>query len=83
MPLILKVSLGEATSRNDFQFKIYLLEWVELEDTYQLSAVSTLQDAVHTIIKFLGLGPANATEKVPEGTHTHTLLCSGEFGDLI
>lgn len=55
------------------------LEWVELEDTYQLSAVNTLQDAVHTIIKFLGLGPANMTEKVAEGTHTHTLLCSGEF----
>ena len=54
-------------------------EWVELEDTYQLSAVNTLQDAVQTIIKFLGLGPANMTEKVAEGTHTHTLLCSGEF----
>lgn len=55
------------------------IEWVELEDTYQLSAVNTLQDAVHTIIKFLGLGPANLTEKVAEGTHTHTLLCSGKF----
>lgn len=61
-----------------------ILEWVELEDTYQLSAVSTLQDAVQTIIKFLGLGPANATEKVAEGTHTHTLLCSGKLtGDFI
>lgn len=54
-------------------------EWVEAEDTYALSAVNTLPDAVQTIIKFLGLGPANATEKVPEGTHTHTILCSGEF----
>ncbi|CAO1419178.1 unnamed protein product [Diamesa tonsa] len=54
-------------------------EWVEVEDTYQLSAVNTLQDAVQTIIKFLGLGPANASEKVSEGTHTHTLLCSGVF----
>lgn len=53
------------------------LEWVELEETYSLSAVNTLQDAVHTIIKFLGLGPANSTEKVAEGTHTHTLVCSG------
>lgn len=56
---------------------LFILEWVELEDTYQLSAVQTLQDAVQTIIKFLGLGPANVTEKVAEGTHTHTLLCSG------
>jgi Coatomer subunit gamma-1 C-terminal appendage platform len=57
-------------------------EWVELEDTYQLSAVNTLQDAVHTIIKFLGLGPAKSTEKVAEGTHTHTLLCSGKFSSI-
>lgn len=55
------------------------LEWVELEETYSLSAVNTLQDAVHTIIKFLGLGPANSTEKVTEGTHTHTLVCSGKL----
>lgn len=57
----------------------YSTEWVELEETYALSAVSTLQEAVQTIIKFLGLGPANATEKVAEGTHTHTLVCSGEI----
>uniref|UniRef100_A0A1A9W9I9 Coatomer subunit gamma n=1 Tax=Glossina brevipalpis TaxID=37001 RepID=A0A1A9W9I9_9MUSC len=54
-------------------------EWVEAEDTYSLSAVHTLQDAVNTIIKFLGLGPANLSEKVSEGTATHTLLCSGTF----
>lgn len=65
-----------ANSLNNAKKNIFL-EWVELEDTYQLSAVNTLQDAVHTIIKFLGLGPANATEKVAEGAHTHTLLCSG------
>lgn len=59
------------------------LEWVEVEDTYQLSAVNTLQDAVQTIIKFLGLGPANASEKVSEGTHTHTLLCSGMILSMI
>ncbi|XP_075147641.1 coatomer subunit gamma-like [Haematobia irritans] len=54
-------------------------EWVEAEDTYSLSAVNTLQEAVNTIIKFLGLGPANLSEKVPEGVATHTLLCSGTF----
>lgn len=56
----------------------FFKEWVEVEDTYALSAVNSLQEAVHTILKFLGLGPANSTEKVPEATHTHTLLCSGE-----
>lgn len=54
-------------------------EWVEAEDTYALSAVNTMQDAVNTILKFLGLGAANMSEKVQEGTHTHTLLCSGIF----
>ncbi|XP_067619303.1 coatomer subunit gamma [Eurosta solidaginis] len=54
-------------------------EWVEAEDTYSLSAVSTLQEAVNTILKFLGLGAANLSENVAEGTHTHTLLCSGVF----
>lgn len=53
-------------------------EWVEAEDAYVLSAVNTLQDAVNSILKFLGLSPASMTEKVAEGVHTHTLLCSGE-----
>lgn len=56
-----------------------LAEWVEAEDTYSLSAVNTLQEAVNTIIKFLGLAPANLSEKVPEGVATHTLLCSGRI----
>lgn len=51
--------------------------WVELEDTYALSAVGTLQEAVNTILKFLGLGAANMTERVNDGVHTHSLLCAG------
>lgn len=58
---------------------LLFLEWVEAEDTFSLSAVNTLQEAVNTIIKFLGLAPANLSEKVPEGVATHTLLCSGTF----
>ncbi|XP_034665165.1 coatomer subunit gamma [Drosophila subobscura] len=54
-------------------------EWLQAEDTFVLSAVTTLQDAVNTIVKILGLGSANLSEKVPEGTHLHTLLCSGTF----
>lgn len=49
-----------------------------MEDIYELSAVNTLQEAVNTILKFLSLAPANLSEKVSEGVHTHTLLCSGE-----
>ncbi|KAL5284673.1 COPG1 family protein [Megaselia abdita] len=54
-------------------------EWVEAEDTFALSTVSTIQEAVNSILKFLGLGPSQNTETVAEGTHTHTLLCSGTF----
>lgn len=49
-----------------------------MEDIYELSAVNTLQEAVNTILKFLGLSPANLSEKVNEGVHTHTLLASGK-----
>lgn len=50
-----------------------------MEDTYELSAVSTLQDAVNTILKFLGLGADSGSGKVNQGVHTHTLLSSGEL----
>lgn len=60
-----------------FYFNIQFLAWVEVEDTYALAAVSTLQEAVNTILKFLALGAANMSERVNEGVHTHTLLCSG------
>lgn len=53
-------------------------EWVELEDTYELSAVNTLQDAVNTILKFLGLAADTGTGKVNQGVHTHRLDSSGE-----
>lgn len=56
-----------------------LLEWVELEETYQLATVHTLQEAVQTIIKFLGLASVNNTERVAEGSQTHALMCSGKF----
>ncbi|XP_019551575.2 coatomer subunit gamma [Aedes albopictus] len=54
-------------------------EWVEAEDTFVLSTVNSLQEAVNTILKFLGLAPANLSEKVADGAHTHQLLCSGTF----
>ncbi|XP_037945317.1 coatomer subunit gamma isoform X2 [Teleopsis dalmanni] len=72
----------QKTKKNNFQVvwdAADTKEWVEAEDTYSLAAVNTLQEAVNTILKFLGLGAANLSDTVPEGTHTHTLLCSGTF----
>lgn len=57
---------------------IIFLEWVEAEDTFALSTVNNLQEAVNTVVKFLGLGVANATENVSETAKTHTLFCSGK-----
>ncbi|KAH8258294.1 hypothetical protein KR038_009302 [Drosophila bunnanda] len=72
----------QKTRKNNFQVAWDAAdseEWLQAEDTFVLSAVTTLQDAVNTIVKILGLGAANLSENVPEGTHLHTLLCSGTF----
>lgn len=53
--------------------------YIEVEDTYQLTATATLEDAVRNIVQFLGLQPAERTDKVPEGKSTHTLLLAGVF----
>lgn len=50
---------------------------VEKEDTYSLSSMNTLDEAVKNIIQFLGLAAAERTDQVPEGKSTHTLLLSG------
>lgn len=52
---------------------------VEMVDTYSLSSMATLDEAVKNIIQFLGLQPADRTDKVPEGKTTHTLLLAGKF----
>lgn len=51
----------------------------ELEDTYALSSVSTLDEAVKNIIQFLGMQPCERSEKVPEGKTSHTLYLAGMF----
>lgn len=53
--------------------------FVEKEDTYSLSSFNTLEEAVKNIIHFLGLQPAERTDKVAEGKSTHTLLLAGMF----
>lgn len=53
-------------------------DFIEMEDTYSLSSMSTLEEAVKNIIQFLGLQPAERSDKVPEGKSTHTLLLAGK-----
>lgn len=52
---------------------------VEMEDTYALSSMNTLEEAVKNIIQFLGLQPAERSDKVPEGRTTHTLFLAGMY----
>ncbi|XP_017780658.1 PREDICTED: coatomer subunit gamma [Nicrophorus vespilloides] len=52
---------------------------VEMEETYSLASMSTLEEAVKNIIQFLGLQPAERSDKIPEGKTTHTLLLAGIF----
>lgn len=51
----------------------------ELEDTYSLSSMSTLEEAVKNIISFLGMQPAERSDRVPEGKSSHTLFLAGVF----
>lgn len=49
----------------------------ELEDTFSLSTIKTLEDAVKQVSQFLGLQPCERSDKVPEGKNSHTLLLAG------
>lgn len=51
----------------------------ELEDTYALSSMKTLEEAVKNITQYLGLQPCERSDKVPEGKSAHALLLSGKF----
>lgn len=74
--ILIKTKSYQMNKKNIF---FSLAAWVELEDTYELSAVNTLQDAVNTILKYLGLAAADTSGKVNQGVHTHTLVSSGKF----
>ncbi|KAK7588230.1 hypothetical protein V9T40_005475 [Parthenolecanium corni] len=51
----------------------------EEEDTYALSSMSSLEEAVQNIISFLGMQPAERSDKVTQGKSSHTLLLAGTF----
>ncbi|XP_059169133.1 coatomer subunit gamma-2-like [Physella acuta] len=51
----------------------------ELEDTYALSTMSTIEEAIKNIIQYIGLQPCERSDKVPEGKSSHTLFLAGVF----
>ncbi|XP_013409237.1 coatomer subunit gamma-2-like [Lingula anatina] len=51
----------------------------EIEDTYALSSMKSLQEAVKTIIQFMGMQPCERSDKIPEGKSSHTLYLAGVY----
>ncbi|NXM74968.1 COPG2 protein, partial [Serilophus lunatus] len=49
----------------------------EKEETFALSSIKTLDEAVNNIIKFLGMQPCERSDKVPENKNSHTLYLAG------
>lgn len=51
----------------------------QVEETYNLSSVSTIESAVQSIISFLGMQPADRSDKVQTDKSSHTLFLAGMF----
>lgn len=51
----------------------------EITETFELSTVKTLQDAITELSEFLGMQPVDKSEKVPVGKSKHSLFLSGKF----
>ncbi|MEE6481754.1 hypothetical protein FKM82_012956, partial [Ascaphus truei] len=51
----------------------------EKEETFALSSIKTLEEAVNNIIKFLGMQPCERSDKVPENKNSHVLYLSGVY----
>uniref|UniRef100_A0A8C6Z4C1 Coatomer subunit gamma n=1 Tax=Nothoprocta perdicaria TaxID=30464 RepID=A0A8C6Z4C1_NOTPE len=51
----------------------------EKEETFTLSSIKTLEEAVTNIVKFLGMQPCERSDKVPDNKNSHTLYLAGVF----
>jgi len=51
----------------------------EMEETFALSSMSSLEEAVNKITHFMGLQPCERSDRVPEGKSSHTLLLAGVY----
>ncbi|XP_063610262.1 coatomer subunit gamma-2-like [Penaeus indicus] len=51
----------------------------ELEDTFALSAMSSLEEAVTQVTQFLGMHPCDRSDRIPEGKSAHTLYLAGTY----
>lgn len=51
----------------------------EVEETYALSSMKTLEEAVKNIVQYLGLQPCERSDKVPEDKSSHVLYLAGVY----
>uniref|UniRef100_A0A8C6EY73 Coatomer subunit gamma n=1 Tax=Marmota marmota marmota TaxID=9994 RepID=A0A8C6EY73_MARMA len=55
----------------------------EKEETFTLSTIKTLEEAVGNIVKFLGMHPCERSDRVPENKNTHALLLAGRAEECV
>jgi len=51
----------------------------EMEDTYSLSSMTSLEEAVEKITQYMGLQPCERSDRVPPEKNAHTLLLAGIY----
>ncbi|XP_076062943.1 coat protein (coatomer) gamma isoform X3 [Oratosquilla oratoria] len=51
----------------------------ELEDTFALSSMGSLEEAVTQITQFMGMQPCDRSDRIPEGKSSHTLYLAGMY----
>jgi coatomer protein complex subunit gamma len=51
----------------------------EVEETFALGTVNTLQEAVNNIVTFMGMQACERSDRVPDGQNKHVLFLSGVF----
>jgi len=83
----IELTLGDYAQKNLVEsfteFYESLSEVNEVVETFNLSAMKTIQQAVSNILPILGLTPQERTDTVPAGKASHTLLLSGTLvGDI-
>jgi len=51
----------------------------EVEETYALSNFKTIEEAIKSIVTFMGMQACDRSDKVPEGKSSHTVYLAGIF----
>lgn len=53
--------------------------YCQLEDTYNLSSINSLEEAVKSVVNFLGMQPQDRSDRVQPEKSSHTIYLAGMF----